>query len=136
MGYLFCALQPQAMLVNVPISSGTDDFSLIDDLEIGLWLPSNPTTANIIDLSHQQHYFDVMPGTDKSLAGGYTIYFHDQHAVTLPNRTVHMLPGNPTWNGDVLVLKILAKMWCCESWEGLSRLHTTRTQITYICCVW
>jgi hypothetical protein len=50
-----------------------------------------------------------MPGTGESIAGGYTIYFEDQHAVTLRNQTLHMLPGNPMWKGDVLVLKKIDK---------------------------
>jgi hypothetical protein len=89
----------------VPAGLGTNGLISIDDLEIGLWLPFNPTTANSIDLSRRRRYFNVMPGTGKHIAGGYTIYFHDQHAVTFPNQTLRALPGSPTWNGDVLVLK-------------------------------
>jgi hypothetical protein len=46
-----------------------------------------------------------MPGTGECIAGGYTIYFHDQDAVKLPNQTLRTLPGSPMWSGDVLVLK-------------------------------
>jgi hypothetical protein len=89
----------------VPVGTGMNGFMSIDDLEIGLWLRSDSSAANIIDLSHRRRYFDTMPGSGESITGGYTIFFHDQHVTTLLNQTLHTFPGNPIWNGDVLVLK-------------------------------
>lgn len=119
MGYLFQVLQPWALLVNVPVGTGMNSLMSIDDLEIGLWLCSDSSATNIIDLSHRRCYFNMMPGSSESITGSYIIFFHDQGVMTLLNQTLHtFLYGmEMCWSW-----KISMKMWSLTSHNKIMML--------------
>lgn len=65
-------------MVLVMVTTGLGGLESIDDLDMEKWMEDVDPHEVITELENHCTYFDIMPGSNVDLKGGFTIYFLDQ----------------------------------------------------------
>jgi hypothetical protein len=99
-------------MVSVCVTAGLDELQSIDDLDTAYWMEDEDPREMVTELEKHRAYFNIMPGSDVGLDGGFTIYFSDQVFFRPLNQSLlHMCSNEkPTvWRGNILVIKNAGK---------------------------
>jgi hypothetical protein len=122
--YWFDAKEREPAMVLVTVTTGLGGLESIDDLDTEKWMKDADPHEVITELESHRTYFDVMPGSNVDLKGGFTIYFSDQVFFRPPNQSVdHICPEESVvWRGNILVIKNAGKENVVDCEDGDKKL--------------